>query len=371
MKSTLYSDFVVICNVDYDESPLEKGYSTTAASLDISATQQVTTDPGILNSSQILEENNSPFRLSGLDTSIRNCYNVTAAPTLSLATVNAVERFVFFVGYARSGHSMIGSVMDAHPNMVIAHEYFVLEKCSRMLKRGLHTLKDKLNLFNSLYSNSYLTSKCGWRSDTNTSKGYNFNLDFNWQGTFEDKLRVIGDKSGNSAVQVLATKRGDECLKDIISLNISLTAVHVVRNPFDMIATSILYKINRGSTNRQINGTVHVEEGLVYQRARGIFSHANTIERLRTTGKVPVVEVHIEDYIQNPRTVILEMCQYFNVECPSDYVQECVKKAYRHVSRTRDLIEWPRKILYFIQQQMKRYSFFSGYTIEDSFRKLI
>ena len=95
---------------------------------------------------------------------------------LSLSSVNNVEKFVFFVGYARSGHSMIGSVIDAHPDMVIAHEYFLFDKCIDMLKQGKDMFEDKVKLFNSLYANSFLTARCGWRSDANTVKGYNFNI---------------------------------------------------------------------------------------------------------------------------------------------------------------------------------------------------
>ena len=44
---------------------------------------------------------------------------------LSKQTVEDVEKFVFFIGYPRSGHSIIASLMDAHPNIVIAHQYNV------------------------------------------------------------------------------------------------------------------------------------------------------------------------------------------------------------------------------------------------------
>ena len=359
----------VIVHADYGE--LLQYEEPPSIAVTSTADPQVTKDPGTLvNSSERLEKTKSPFQQSGLELSNnRNCSNTTV-PNLSSSTVNSVKRFVFFVGYARSGHSMIGSVMDAHPNMAIAHEYFVFEECKRLSAVNINIFQDKQTLFNNLYSNSYLSSKCGWRSDTNTSKGYNFNLDFKWQGTFRDELRVIGDKSGNSAMQVL--KHGDKCLRDMSSLNVSLTAVHVVRNPFDVIATSILYKVNKGTGNRKTNVTVKVVgEGLVYQMARLMFTHASTITRLKSTEGLSVVEVHIEDYIKSPRAFILQMCRYFDLECPPDYVQECVNKTYRHVSRTRDFIEWPPKILSYIQQHMKRYSFFNGYTLEDSFRQLV
>ncbi len=44
---------------------------------------------------------------------------------LSPDLVARVEKFVFFVGYARSGHSIIGALMDAHPHVVMAHEFFL------------------------------------------------------------------------------------------------------------------------------------------------------------------------------------------------------------------------------------------------------
>jgi len=48
---------------------------------------------------------------------------------LSQSEVDGVEKFVSFIGYGRSGHSFIGAIMDAHPNVVIGHEYHVLQKC--------------------------------------------------------------------------------------------------------------------------------------------------------------------------------------------------------------------------------------------------
>jgi hypothetical protein len=37
-----------------------------------------------------------------------------------------VGTYFMFIGYPRSGHSLIGSLLDAHPNIVCAHELGVL-----------------------------------------------------------------------------------------------------------------------------------------------------------------------------------------------------------------------------------------------------
>ena len=148
---------------------------------------------------------------------------------------------MFFAGYPRSGHSMIGSVMDAHPNMAIAHEYFIFGKCVSMLRNSKNIFDDKLKLFNALSVNSFFTSKCGWRSDSSTGKGYNFNFDSQWQGTFS-QLKVIGDKSGNSASTLFRERAGKLCLQNMIdSLEILAVAMHVIRKPHNMIATSVIY----------------------------------------------------------------------------------------------------------------------------------
>ena len=149
---------------------------------------------------------------------------------LSQSVVKGVEKFVFFVGYQRSGHSIIGSVMDAHPDIVIANKYFLFSECAAQLEFGASIFENKTQLFNELYKNSYLTSKCGWRSDSNTSKGYNLDIGGQWQGTFR-QLRVIGDKSGGrTTLTIMQSHRGEECLDQIVeSLNMSAIAVHVVR----------------------------------------------------------------------------------------------------------------------------------------------
>ena len=110
---------------------------------------------------------------------------------LSQQDVDGVEKFVFFIGYARSGSSIIGSMMDAHPNMIIANE------CGTFMKwlKGPQELKlNKYDFFNTLYNCSVSSATTGGRSsETKRRKGYSLALPSSWQGRFT-KLRVIGNK---------------------------------------------------------------------------------------------------------------------------------------------------------------------------------
>ena len=294
--------------------------------------------------------------------------NVTALgfQPLSQSVVEGVEKFVFFVGYPRSGHSLIASVMDAHPDIVIAHEYLIFLKCALQLKVGV---ENKTQLFNELYKNSYISSKCGWRSDSNTSKGYNLDVGSQWEGTFR-QLRVIGDKSGGSTSDLMESGEGGKCLEQMVSdLNMSVIAVHIVRNPYDMIATDILYQlsaIGHTKANDILHRKVRPDYNVQMLNTNKVFSRALAVKVV--SNKVTVVEIHIEDYIKDPKSCVLEICNALEVQCPQDYVEECYQKAYRNVSRSRDLIEWEPATLHIIQERMKEFSFFRGYTFEDDFR---
>lgn len=57
-----------------------------------------------------------------------------------------VKTFVFFLGHSHSGHSIIGSLMDSHPHMVISHEVGIFRK----LSEGAITPNKKV-IFNAIW----------------------------------------------------------------------------------------------------------------------------------------------------------------------------------------------------------------------------
>ena len=46
------------------------------------------------------------------------------------SVIDRVKTFIFFVGHPCSGHSIVGSLIDSHPHMVISHEYTLFQKLS-------------------------------------------------------------------------------------------------------------------------------------------------------------------------------------------------------------------------------------------------
>ena len=110
---------------------------------------------------------------------------------------NGVETFVLFIGYARSGHSLIGAILDAHPEIIIPHEWNAINKWDyyKHTSRGNHGDKIKTRLFFDLHSLSRFQAMFGNRAASD-SKGnhYSYYVPGQWQGTYRDKIKVCKEQ---------------------------------------------------------------------------------------------------------------------------------------------------------------------------------
>lgn len=281
---------------------------------------------------------------------------------LKVDAINGVEKFVLFIGYPRSGHSIIGSYMDAHPNMIIAHEYPLFQKLStgRMFKR---------EIFNFLYKSSYDEFVNGWRGQTNVkNKGYSLGIQGLWQATY-DKLKVIGNKYGGTTVQFyrkhpeifLSTM---EYLKSTVGVPVLL--IHVVRNPFDMIATQTLYvktgirgvRVNASETNKfnDIN--------LLSTTATDMIGRMAAVEKLVGILKLPTLEIHHEDFISDPVRVMKSICEFVGVECPEYYLKKCKENTFSSSSKSRHHVVWSQSLIHSVQQRISHFSFLQRYSFD-------
>ena len=72
-----------------------------------------------------------------------------------------------FIGYPRSSHSLVGAILDAHPEIIIPHEYDVIAKW----KMGLRTEKlQKYVLFYQIHHLSMTQAMFGIRASVNTTR---------------------------------------------------------------------------------------------------------------------------------------------------------------------------------------------------------
>ena len=63
--------------------------------------------------------------------------------------IDHVKTFVFFVGFAHSGHSIVGSLLDSHPHVVISHELNVF---ALLFQEKISPTRH--DIFNAIWNNS-------------------------------------------------------------------------------------------------------------------------------------------------------------------------------------------------------------------------
>lgn len=244
-----------------------------------------------------------------------------------------VESFCLFVGYPKSGHSLLGALLDAHPEMVIAHEL----DCLRCLRAGLG--REAIFTLILEMAGDFLRSGQTWN-------GHRYTVENQWQGRFR-KLRVIGDKKGggSSRLLLLHPKLLDRLYA---TLKLPIKFIHVVRNPVDNIA----------SIGREFG--VALEDA-----AKLYFSMAESVALLKQ--RVPpesLYELRYEDFAREPGWHLREICAFLGLDTTPDYLRDCaalVKPVPSHAGRS----PWPGALLDQVRRHAQRYEFLAAYPLED------
>ena len=296
--------------------------------------------------------------------------------SLPKEVVSGVRLFVLFVGNTRSGHSIIGSFLDAHPNVVMAHQFNVfrwMDKASQNVSKS--------QLFNELFQNSYDTVFKDDGTRRNNNKGYNLTMDIDsWQGRYRDRIDVIGDKRGGTSSNMYSKQpelflQLYEKLKQVISIPIHF--IHCVRNPYDIISTSVLYssiyktqdfKVNRLKNGAMVQSKVYKNDTLLADQIKKQFRFADSVLDLSQSliDRHSLLEVHNHELVYHPEETILKLCQFLKIECSSDYVKSCASKVFPELSRTRFTVYWSEEAKKMVQERIQKYPFFKRYSYDSA-----
>ncbi len=246
-----------------------------------------------------------------------------------------VKFFSFFINADRSGHSLVGAILDAHPNIIISHEINALV----LLKE--HNFK-KNKVYSRILAKSYNQSA---RKNRIKNK-YNYNIPYEFSGKFKI-LNIIGDKKGSATAQILYNNpQLISRLQEIFENNLKI--ITVFRNPYDnIIAMSVRRKLP------------------ISQCIRLYFNITEICYRLyKILPKEQMIIINHEDLINNPSSEIEKICNFYGLSAPKDYlniVRQIINKKphnrrYNYNWRDEDL----HKIKQFIEKS-KYQIFFKDY----------
>lgn len=245
-----------------------------------------------------------------------------------------IRAFCLFLGYPRSGHSLVGSLLDAHPNTIIANELDVLRFVSAGFSRD--------QLFYLLLRNSELYLRRG-----RTQTGYKYDVPNQWQGR-TNQLLVLGDKKGGMTTQRLS--KNPLLLEEIRTLlRVPIKFIHVVRNPFDNITTMA---IRANSTI--LRETIHYFELCL----------KNTL-MLEIAEPQNVLTIRHEDLIATPETTLAKMVSFLDLETEEEYFKDCAGIIYRAPHKSREKHPWNPKEKNLVLKHSAKFPFLADYTFDN------
>ena len=238
-----------------------------------------------------------------------------------------VEVFCAFLGYTRSGSSFIGSMLDAHPNMAIPMEADAL----RMVEMGA----DRRTLFKGLIMRStFVATFLG-----NRWTGYDYAVPGGHQGRWE-RLLVIGDKQARRTLARIHHKPELlDRLRDTVQCELRI--LHVIRNPFDSIAT--MHNRNRSvmKARRRAGTTDLVLPHVLDRKIAAYFDQSRRMEDVRTTRNLEILDIYQEGYLEEPIGSLATIVDFLGLSASDDYLQRCASVALSEPRRSRFSIEWP------------------------------
>lgn len=244
-----------------------------------------------------------------------------------------LENFCLFLGYPRSGHSLVGSLIDAHPNAIVAHELDIL---------------DYVDLGASAIHMNYLLLENAQKFSRNGRKwtGYSYEVPNQWQGRFS-KLRLIGDKKGGGSA--IRLRRKPELLKKLHDkIGINLKIIHVIRNPFDNITT--ISKRQNYSLGKSIDF---------------YFSMCETISDLKKNATFyDILDLRQEELINSPKEILAKICRFLELEETRDYINDCSSIVYKKSHKSRFETPWNSKSIDAVDRRMKEFEFLNDYSYE-------
>ena len=240
------------------------------------------------------------------------------------------ERFLFFIGYSRSAHSLVGSLLDAHPDVVVSHELHALN----LIRRGASIDE----VIRAIQYNSAFFTRFG-----RGYMGYSYEVAGAAQGVSEG-VRIVGDKKANGTTNALRRDPGlVQRLRE--TLPGPFRFVHVIRNPFDNIA-SRADKVGVGAD----------------LAAYGYFVNADVNARLREAHPDLVIDVYLDDLTADPKGVLRDLAAGVGLTDVSEsYLDVCAKLVFPDARRTRDRIQWPDGMLDAIREKLRGYDFLARF----------
>ncbi|MGI8828224.1 MAG: sulfotransferase [Candidatus Limnocylindria bacterium] len=256
------------------------------------------------------------------------------------ALLSSVETYCLFLGHARSGHSILGALLDAHPEMAISDELDAMS----YVKAGFQ--RDQV-----LWLSVKVARDQAARHRLKRGRGgkiYSYRVPGQWQGRTQ-QLRVVGDSNAGGTVRAL-TDNPDllQQLQDSMH-GLGVRFVHVARNPYDNI------------------GTMMLRSGRTFESAFDrYFENWQLIDAMvDRIGRARIHTLRHEHLVTAPRETIAAVCRFLGVEASQAYLDACAGVLFDAPARSRHSVNWSTDQRARIAARIKDFEALHGYSFDS------
>lgn len=251
-----------------------------------------------------------------------------------------VKTFCMFIGHVKSGGTLIGSLLDAHPHAVLADEIDALYYVSAGFK--------KEQIYHLLLKGAQREALKG-RVTARRLTPYSLAVPGQWQGRFQ-KVTVIGDSKAGPSTRRLGQE--PELLGELrqVMAGVDLKFIQVIRNPYDPISAMIM----RGG--RTFDDAVE-----------HYFDYCETLAALRDQlPDASLFAVKYEDFVCQPVKYLGDLCCFLGIEADDAYLSACAGIVQEQPDQYRHLVTWSPHWIRVVQDRMDRFDFLAGYVYAGS-----
>jgi hypothetical protein len=249
-------------------------------------------------------------------------------------TLASIEKHCLFVGYPRSGHTLVASLLDAHPNIIISSGVDPLQ----YLERGFAHAQ----LFTLYFRQSRRFARTERKSG-----GYSYVVPNQWHGRYAS-LKVVGDKSGDLITDRLLHR--PEQLDALLRYpRVEHKFLHVIRNPYDNIATCA----------KRMD--MELDQAIDYY-----FALCQTAQAARRRiGEANWLDVWHEAVIDDPRAVLTRLLGFLGQPPDEAYLRDCASIVYKSPHKSRYAAAWTPARIRRVEAEGKKYAYLARYSYDN------
>ena len=294
---------------------------------------------------------------------------LTAAGDVLLGPVYAykartLEGLLLIAGYNRSGSTLIGALLNAHPDAVVANEGSALSHVRlpgstkgllvRRILREERRVRRRTNSYRRIFSG-----------------GFSYRVETGWQGRYA-RLRLVGDKHTGPNINRL---HRDPALLDFLRrrLGCPLRVLFIYRNPYDMVAAWHL-RAPEGMGGMDVFERVALRNLRFPEAGRPDVASQFLGYLRRHSRRVSEVLARLEDdevfpirherFVAHPKGGLRDMLAFVGLDASDAYLDACAALVDGSPHRTRFKVRWTPAQIAEVADVVRTCPWFDGYTFD-------